>query len=383
MIVSTSLALMTAMKTAPDGSIVQLAPGTYSNISWKVPPIHTAPITVTSADPAHPAILTDIWLDNAKGLFFTDLILQSTPPPSTIDLDSYFPFKFVDCFDLGFHRVKVQGTLDGKDNDGSGLSFRGCSKTRITETEFQALVRCAAFGVSGTAASPIGCDDILIADNFVHDVRSDGFDFAQVSNVRILRNRLRNFRPHGGATPDHPDAFQFWTSGTIMPSHDILIEGNLIERGEGAYTQGIFIDNKDVDKTGKLHYERVTLRDNLIIGSGYNGIRIAGIKSLTLDRNELITFIDDTPLDHTDDDVDNPTYILIQNGAGIVSTDNRAVTMSFDKCTGIERLRDIITVPVVDKGAAAIAAWNARRNPPKTVEQRLAALEQRVFGEAI
>src|ERR1700691_1768085 len=71
------------MRSARPGTTVRLPPGTYSNNVVKNLSFDP-PVTVTSADPAHPATLTDLDVQNAGGLDFANLVftapLYSGPP---------------------------------------------------------------------------------------------------------------------------------------------------------------------------------------------------------------------------------------------------------------------------------------------------------------
>lgn len=339
--VTTSAELNAAMAKAQSGDVIALAPGRYDGFAFKPPAAPFVPaVTITSADPARPAVLTDFSLGRFTGLHFRQIELQALPPavPNT------WAFRIAKAGDVAFDQVHVHGSLDGDAaNDAYGLSLREIAGVSVTRSEFQQLGRALALG-TGT--------DVEVSGNYAHDLRSDAFDFADVQRVKITANVVRNIR---AVAPDHPDAIQFWTSGTTRPSTDILIGGNVLLRGEGKGTQGIFLR----DQVGTLPYERVTITDNLLVGTGYNGIRIQGVRGLTLTRNELVT------QDIDKDPVTGKllyTNILVQGGDGIVSRDNRAYLIGFDKPLNLQQSGDVITRPVSDLGAAALARWIANRS---------------------
>jgi hypothetical protein len=166
-------------------------------------------------------------------------------------------------------------------------------------------------------------------------------DFAEISNAKIVDNVLKNFSPIAG---DHPDAIQFWTQGTKTASQDVLISGNLIMRGEGGPAQAIFMG----DEVGTLPFERVTVSNNLIVGTGLNALRIHGAKDLTLSNNELITFAGE-----------NKTAILIQVARGVTAKGNKAVSIGFDRVTGLTQDANSTNKPVDDRGEGTLKAWGA------------------------
>lgn len=324
--------LVAALKAAQPGDVIKLAPGVYDDFGGKFSPRFDSPVTITSADPANPAVFTDFTLARAQGLIFKQVNFATLDHTDKIaEGVRYWAFKIVKSENIHFDQVHVHGSLDkNPGNDVMGIQVRDSANVSITNSTFEQLERAAAIGQT---------QGVNVSGNFVRDLRSDGFDFAEVINVRVVGNFLTNFVP---VTGDHPDAIQFWTSGTKTASKDILISSNVIVRGEGEYVQGIFLR----DQTGSMPYERVNIENNLIVGTGYNGIRIQGVKDLKLTSNELVSFAGE-----------NNTFLLIQGGDGVVATGNRAISISFDKSTGVLNDGNVITKAVDDAGAAAIRNW--------------------------
>jgi hypothetical protein len=330
--VDSTAGLVSALKGAQAGDTILLAPGVYSDLSSKNLEIKfDTPVTITSADPSHLAVITDFRLSGVQGLTFSNLEFATLDHSDTVAKKSPWAFNFDKSSDIHFDHVKIHGSLDGDvSNDARGLAILNSENVSITNSEFQQLDRALAIGQT---------QNITVTGNNSHDLRSDGFDFAEVSNVQLTGNTFRDFTPAAG---DHPDAIQFWTSGTKTASHDILISGNVILKGDGAYTQGIFLR----DQIGTLPYERVIISNNLIVGTGYNGIRIQGATDLTLTGNELVTFAGD-----------NKTWILIQGADRVFAAENKATAISFDKSTNVSQDGNVVTTAVDDHGVAAVEHW--------------------------
>lgn len=339
--VNSTSSLISALKAAVGGDTIALAPGVYSGLMTKIPFVYQSTVTITSADPSNLAVITDFTLSGAKNLTFSKVELATLDHPDKIANDgSFWAFKIVKSSDIHFDQVKVHGSLDGNAaNDVQGLLIRDSKNVSVTNSEFQQLERGLAIGTT---------DNVKVSGNNTFDLRSDGFNFSAVGHISVTNNTFRNFTP---TATDHPDAIQFWTRGTTTPSHDILISGNLIMRGEGAGTQGIFLR----DQIGTLPYERLTISDNLIVGTGYSGIRIIGAKDLTLSRNELVSFKGE-----------NKTFFLIQGADGVVATGNKAAQISFDKSTNVTQAGNVVTDPVSDNGMAALRVW-LQANPSSVV----------------
>ena len=126
--------------------------------------------------------------------------------------------------------------------------------------------------------------------NDVHDVRSDGFDFANVDNVLIEQNYLHDFVQAPGSG-DHADMIQFWTSGTTSPSTNIVIRGNFLDSGTGLPTQSIFMRNEMVD-TGAagdaMFYQNILIEDNVIHNAHVHGITVGETHGLTIRNNTIL-----------------------------------------------------------------------------------------------
>jgi uncharacterized coiled-coil protein SlyX len=344
----------TVLRTIKPGDRVLFAPAdapyvglTQKNAPWKDA---ANPVVFRSLDPARPACLAPFILGDVDGTVLEDICLDGTPISG-----NYWAFQFNGVKALRLSRVTVSSRADLA-TAAYGVSVRGGADVTVEGSTFRNLGRGMAIG---------GVNKVRVLGNTVSDMRSDGFDFAAVTDVKILDNRLRNFFPLG---TDHPDAIQFFTSGTTTPSTDIEIARNLIEIGEGKGTQGIFLR----DQVGTLPYERVTIRDNLILGTGWSAIRTQGVKALTLTGNELVTYVGGLN-----------TYILIQGGNGVVAERNRAVQISFGDSVNVTQADNVITKPVADLGLAVKTAWLGAEPAPAPAEPdprdaRIAALEAQV-----
>lgn len=357
--------LEAALKAAQSGDRILLAPGVYSTVTLKYLTLSPAelrfdpPVTITSADPARPAQISVMRINRVHGLTFTGLEFVSIP--------GLFSHEIKNCSRITLDRNHFHGSLDGdSSNDGSGISFAWCSDVKVTNNEFQQLLRGVSFGAT---------KNVLLQGNSFHDIRSDGANFSQVNFVDVRGNDFRSFRAVG---TDHPDAIQFWTSNTTTPSTDILIAENLAEKGEGAGMQAFFLR----DQLLTLPYERVTIRDNLAVDTGYNGIRIQGAKDVKVIGNELITI---APLDGTKPQT---TFMLVQRGDGVFSQNNRAAAISFDigkpdASINVVQDGDVVTqMMTAEQTAEAKAAWLAKfRAPapePDPRDARIATLEAQV-----
>ena len=111
--------------------------------------------------------------------------------------------------------------------------------------------------------------------------------------------------------------------------------------------QGIFMG----DETGKLPYENVKIQDNLLVGTGYNGIGLSNMRNVEILRNELLSYEGKT----------NPNWVLVRRSAGVVARDNKAIKFGFDQVTDLKASNNK-TNAVTKDGAAALAARGKSRH---------------------
>jgi hypothetical protein len=321
---SNTAELNTALHSAQAGDTIYLAAGTYSGLAIKSL-IFSSAVTITSADPLHRAVLTNFDVTSVQGLTFSNLEFSSTGTVGTA-------FNISKSQYLTFDHINAHGSLDGNaQNDSQGLGILNSNHINVTNSEFQQFYRGVQFGNS---------NDITVSGNNIHDLRTSGVVGAGVFNIKVLDNQISSIHPMTG---DHPDAIQFFTSGTTVASHDILVADNVITRGGGDGTQGIFFR----DQVGTLPFNNVTIHDNLVVGTGYGGIYVVGATNLHVDSNQLVSTVGKV----------YNTWMLVQNSDQVVSASNQALQISYDTSTHVTDTSNTLNTVVTDNGAAALQAW--------------------------
>jgi parallel beta-helix repeat protein len=325
--VGSTAALNSALMSAHDGDTILLQAGAYNGVTVNNLSFANG-ITITSADPAHQAVLTNFDMHNDSGITFSNLEFNAQAP-------GYFVFGFSNLTNVHFDHLSVHGSLDGNPvGDAEGFAISGSTNVSVTNSEFQQLERAAAISTSS---------NVTFSNNNVHDVVTTGVMFAQDANVTINNNLFSNFYPEAG---DHPDAIQFITAGSTAPSHDITITNNVIYRGAGAATQGIFF----ADQLTTMEYQNVTIANNLIDGTGYGGIAVDHTHGLTVAGNTLISNPGDA----------NKTWIIIGASDTVSVTNNQAVVIGIDNSTNLTQSGNVINTAVTDRGIGALHDWVVR-----------------------
>lgn len=331
-IIANSASLSAASKLAVAGDTLRLAPGEYP--AQRLKSLQKGAVTITSDDPASPARFTGgLTLDDPRGLRFVgvDIDLSSATKSSANAVTVY------GAQDLTFIGCRFAGALrpDGA-RWGRGLVVSKALKLTVQGSTFNRLYR-------GIVVS--GSEDVLIADNDLTELGSDGIDFGESKRIQVLRNLLNDFAPLGG---DHPDGIQFMTGATGAASEEILIADNLIACGNGPRAQGIFFraENKAV------RHRQVQILRNLLVNVGWNGIVAGHIDELLIEGNDLLF---QPPVDGSDP---KRSWISATAAIGRVSN-NRAMRML--DIAGVDGGGNVEIPAATDEEIkAAVATWRAK-----------------------
>lgn len=330
------------LKSAAGGDVITLAAGRYP--ATKLSKVaKEGVVTVTGAG----AVLEGLTLTTCSGFRFTRLEFD-------LGVGKGYRIALQGAFDIHFDGCDFHGPAGAAAKDKTALPsaismLGGCSNISVVDNLFTDLDRACGGGGTG----------IVVARNKISGIRTDGMIWAEAVGIEITDNEMSDFYPAGGA---HPDGIQFMTTGTKTASSDILIARNSIQRGAGAAAQGIFLG----DEVGTLPFRRVKILDNLLIGTGYQGIAVGHGEEVEIARNELLSLEGKT----------NKTWILARNVAGLKITDNAAIAITVEPTsTAVENSGNELNQPLVagKAGAEQFAAWSARVKAPEQPQDPAAA----------
>lgn len=164
-------------------------------------------------------------------------------------------FQSLDGIHLRELRIKGTGSLAAVRN----ASVIGCrigadpvpnEAVRKLQSKAMDILQCENVQVVGNEIAYVGSGismrknkRLRLALNDTHHFRADAYR-GYSSNLTIARNIVSDLFRMGD---EHVDAIQLWTTGilaTDIAPHDVLIEGNWLERGGGDPSQSIFLANE-------------------------------------------------------------------------------------------------------------------------------------------
>jgi hypothetical protein len=274
--VSNSLQLAAALKaaataTAPETIILEA--GTYSKVTmYNYNP--KANITVESASSSNKAVVQGLQVSDSSNFTFNNIGFTSAPgqtaPVASSALDT----------NVNFTNDSFTGPISNSyaSAPAEGLYVRTSTNTVVSGSTFQ-YVQNGVLEESN--------NNISVSSNNFSNLFGDGIDNAASSNVTLQNNSFTNIHIDSADT-QHSDCIQFWTSGQTTAGSNITISGNSYSIGTGAASQGIFMTNQ----VAGLAYSNVTIENNDLVGTSWNGMTLQDISNALVENNTLQTVSD-------------------------------------------------------------------------------------------
>ncbi|MDG6079097.1 right-handed parallel beta-helix repeat-containing protein [Erythrobacter litoralis] len=280
---------------------ILLRPGNYGRLFLKDIAVPNGTV-IQSAEMRRVATFEGIRLDGVRGLSFEGLGIE---PPASGPVAGRYGMLIVNSRSVEVDRLAFRGPgRTVNDRFGAALMLRNSSSITVKRSYFKNFRHGIAM---------LKLEDATIELNEFEELQTDAIRGGGVSDTRIANNVITNFSP---AAKDHPDGIQLWSNQQRKAAKDIVIEDNLVVRGKGGPTQGVFIR----DNRLRLPFENLRVTGNLVIGGLYNGISIGGADGVRLLDNTVISRPDQKSwirLEHT-----RNTYAAGNSAAAYVVKNN-------------------------------------------------------------
>lgn len=256
--VTNSDAAWTADQKALPGDIIHLvAGGDFSKVIWLTVK-HLTPGVTFTAD-------TGVTLPNGIGLGGTFYTFRGLDFALSGDLRGMDVQGAQDCLIDGckFHQA------DNTTMVGIGMNLTQTNRVEVKNCEFSFLG--SGFGGQQNTA-------LNHHDNSYHDINVNGMILSATYNSFFRDSHYKDIYPGDG---DHPDYMQFFDLAGAPPSYGNIIQGNLLEKGVGAFSQGIFIEG-GAATNGVPAYRIIK---NALLSTDFNGIALSGTIGAELVNN--------------------------------------------------------------------------------------------------
>lgn len=309
-----------------EGITIALQPGEYGRINMD----DVKGLTLTSVDPSKPASFEAIIINRGNRITLNQLNFAG----STTGLP--WRLQVLSSNDIDASRIDLSGGGDYSQSTPGGIYVRWGHRVSLTRIKVSTVMN----GIRLLDSS-----HVTVSDNLIRDFRSDAIQGSASSQLVISGNYISRAHPAPG---DHPDGVQIFALANQASASDILIRDNLIERGSGGLTQGIYVTS---DKNPFINLQII---NNLVIGSMYHGIAVAGATGGEVRDNIVV------PIGG------QKNWILLTNAPSLVLEGNVAQDLIKDKVllapgSGLGKNRRFITS---EKEATARSnAWKDRHFP--------------------
>ena len=253
--ITTTAGLIAALKGAVAGTVLILAPGTYSGVGIvNINPAGTVTIAAAPGAAASAPKIVGLSIYNSSNLAFSGLELTSVGAS-----DPLYAFRVAGSKNITFSGIDLHG--DPAKEPGAQVSG-----LYVSSTDGFSLTNSRLHDIN----APVTVNrsqHITLANNDCSRVSKGCFELGGDSFVAITDNDTHDFIVSPGI---HSDAIQIYTQGTTAAAHDIAITGNLFWRGTGDAAQGIFIS----DEVGSLPYGALTITGNGMLGGLWNSVYV-------------------------------------------------------------------------------------------------------------
>lgn len=300
--VANSAELEAALQRAGEGDRIELLGREYSGAMLR-DRTFGAPVTITSADPANPAVFRDqLKIFRVSGVEITGV--HFSPDGGALDLlDVVLVSRSTG---ITLRGNKIAGHLPGA---GEGLPAHAdidSSRKAKGLIEGQPFVRgirvvdSTAVRIADNMLSRLRKGIVLdtvegaeVTGNHLKDLREDGINLADAVSVTIAGNLMESFHPLHNydniAFADHGDFIQWWAGDGGLGIRDLVIRDNALLQGSGSWTQGIFGRGGGVAPGGSsAEFSGIRIENNLINISHPNGIFVGDAANVLIAGNTLL-----------------------------------------------------------------------------------------------
>ena len=268
--------LKAALASAKGGDTILVKSGSYDWVTLENFKFNDY-VTIKSADGDGGAVFKHIGLNNTSHIRLDSLTAEFGPTTPALHHLKAMEVRKTDHLQVvNMEFIGHAGTKDWKDVPRGIQIWDGSSDIELINNYFHHFARAVVI---------LGTKGVVIKDNFVDNIHSDGLFFQNSSNVLIENNLLTDFYRTGTV---HADYIQF-DAGKGKPSHDVTIRGNVMLQGNGnGDVQGIFGDAGDYYSIHQSTFKNFLIENNIYFDTGINGFHFWSGENMILRNNTVL-----------------------------------------------------------------------------------------------
>ena len=241
------------------------------------------PILIKALDPSNLPMVESINLQNASHISMTELHVDSSASTSSASHDILI--RNSDNIELVGNTMTsvADGYLSeaGTSTRGADLAFiRGSQDITFSNNYIADYCKGATFrDVNGFDFS----------NNEMVGIQFDGLHGVGWQDATISNNYMHDF--YGSTqTLNHSDFIQIYSTNATLVTSNVTISGNILDSGDGAAYQGIFITSQTFGDSGPSgqYYQDIQIFDNLVHTGKWNGIVVGSTMGAEIYDNSVL-----------------------------------------------------------------------------------------------
>lgn len=241
------------------------------------------PVTIRSLDPANPATIDQLILENYGNAVIENVIFSGEPRTSHNKPDLILK----KCSDITVKNCTFENSSTEFAERGAAInaaiSLAGCDDVTIKDCEISHYLR---------AISHVNNTNLTISGNHIHHIQEDGIRGGGVDGMVISGNVFEDWLGIDGGWL-HSDFIQFWTSSTNILTQNIHIVGNIFHgMPENSPRQVIFARNEKSEVSAEnaqtWKFRSWTIEDNVIDSLSPAGIKLSFMEDFHICNNSLL-----------------------------------------------------------------------------------------------
>lgn len=271
------------------GTILVDANGGPYNLSAYGVGSANSPVLIKALDPTNLPTFHQISINNSSYISISGIHVDNSNVPYTptyqsdLQISGSNHIEFVDSMMTSMAHGFLVNANDP--NGGGNIALVRNSQDIVFSNNFVSdYMRGATF---------LEVKGLIFSGNEFTGIQYDGFQAGGLQNAVISNNYMHDF--YGSTqTANHSDFMMIWGTNAQSVTTNVQINGNILDTGNGAAYQGIFIGNNSLGQSGPAgqYFQDIRVYDNVVHTAMWHGISVYDTNQLQLYDNTVLWDMD-------------------------------------------------------------------------------------------